>query len=237
MLGGDQTAPSKPEPVETTEDPLEEAAALQEQEQDDDSDNFDTPEDLEALDAYLESQDAMALGSTSLPEITYPTLPPLEDFPSGPSSSFDSTSSLPEDPLTKPTRKPKTSTPRSTATTSASTTPTFPSPEAATADSWSATWQSQLPATHIVRVSKQALRAYHIWHHQGFTLEETAALLRKDSPLALSTVVTYIAEALQKEGLEFDAVKVVQIRERLPISVRGRYGRVYAKAGDAEASA
>lgn len=237
LLGGDQTAPSKPEPLETTEDTLDESAALQEQDQDDDSDNFDTPEDLEALDAYLESQDAMALGSTSLPEITYPTLPPLEDFPSGPSSSFDSTSSLPEDPLTKPTRKPKTSTPRSTATTSASTTPTFPSPEAATADSWSATWQSQLPATHTVRVSKQALRAYHIWHHQGFTLEETAALLRKDSPLALSTVVTYIAEALQKEGLEFDAVKVVQIRERLPISVRGRYGRVYAKAGDAEASA
>ena len=228
LLGEDQTAPSEIQAVEATEDPIDESAALQEQDQDDDSDDFETPEDLEALDAYLESQDAMALaGSTSLPEITYPTLPPLEDAASEPSSSFDSASSLPDDPLTKPTRKPKT--PKST-TISASTAPTFPSPEAATAEIWSTTWQANLPATHTVRATKQALRAYHIWHHQGFTLEETAALLRKDPPLALSTVVTYIAEVLQKEGLEFDAARTREIRERLPISIRGRYGRVYAKA-------
>ena len=229
MLGGDQTAPSKPEAVEATEDPLEESAALQEQDQEDnDSDEFDTPEDLAALDAYIESQDATA--GAPLPEISYPTLPPLEDFPSELSGLEPPSSSLPDDPLTKPTRKSsKPSTTPSTPKSTTPTTPTFPSPEAATAESWSTTWRSQLPATHTVRATKQALRAYHIWHHQGFTLEETAALLRKDPPLALSTVVNYIAEALEKEALEFDEGRVGEVKERLPESVRWRYGRVYAK--------
>lgn len=233
MLGGDQTAPAKSQAVEATEDPLEESAALQEQDQkDNDRDDFDTPEDLEAFD-YLESQDAMALpgDSTPLPSITYPTLPTLEDedFPS---------SSLPDDPLTKPTtRKPKSPKPTTTTTTTTTSTPkpdtpTFPSPEASHAESWSKSYQTTLPATHTLKVNKQALRAYHIWHHQGFTLEQTCALLRKDPPLALSTVVTYVAEVLQKEGLEFDKGRVGEVRERLPGSVRGRYGRIFNAKAD-----
>jgi hypothetical protein len=84
-----------------------------------------------------------------------------------------------------------------------------------------------------VCVSQPQLRAYHLWHHQGFDLKETAALLRKE-PLALSTVVSYIAEALQKEDLEFDAEKVREVRARLPASVRGRYAKLYAGAGNGE---
>jgi hypothetical protein len=69
-----------------------------------------------------------------------------------------------------------------------------------------------------------------LWHHQGFDLKEIPALLRKE-PLALSTVVSYIAEVLQKEDLEFDVAKVRELRARLPASVRGRYAKLYANDG------
>lgn len=200
-------------PEESLEEPVEDAVsedavALQEQDDpsEDSDDIYDEPEDLEAFDELLESQDAMA----SLPEITYPKLPPLDDE-SDISSDVDDDSSLPSDPLTKPSAA----------------TRAFHSPEAATADAWATAWQSQLPATHVTRVSLANLRAYHLWHHQGFDLQETAALLRKE-PLALTTVVSYIAEVLQKEGLDFDDERVREVRARLPASVRSRYAKLYA---------
>lgn len=228
MLGGGQVAPSAlrkskqaAEAVEEpTEEPNEEAAALQEPNDGEDAaeessdDFFDTAEDLEALDAYVESQDAAAgaSASASLPEITYPTLPPLEPISNATFSSTQSSIDLPSDPLAPP---PNT---------------TFHSPQAATADAWATTWQSQLPQAYNLRVSQPHLRAYHLWHHQGYSLQETAELLRKQ-PLALSTVVSYVAEVLQKEELEFDEERVKEVRARLPASVRSRYGRLYAKGG------
>lgn len=195
---------------ESLDEPLEEAAALQEQ--DDASevsdDIYDDPADLEAFDEFLESQDTNA--NASLPEITYPKLPPLEDVSSD-SSDVDDGSSLPSDPITKPS----------------TTSRVFHSPEAATADAWATAWQAQLPTTQIGRVSLANLRAYHLWHHQGFGLQEITALLRKE-PLALSTVVSYIAEVLQKEELDFDAERVREVRARLPASVRSRYAKLYA---------
>ena len=252
MLGDGQTAPVKPRQVEELvdatedplEDPLDDPAVLREEPNDDSDGIFDNPKDLEALDAYIESQDALADADAAadppLPEISYPTLPPLEDSLSSepPYSSPESTSSLPSDPLTitKSTRKPKAQKPTATTTP-----PTFPSPEASLADSWvtshtsantsantSTNTSTNPSAPQQVSVSRPALRAYHIWHHQGFSLETTAALLRKETPLALSTVVTYIAEVLQKEGLAFDEGRVGEVRRRLPGVVRGRYGRVYA---------
>lgn len=226
MLGEDQTAPAKTpqveQPVEATEESLDESAAFKEQDEDDSDDLFDNPADLDALDAYLDSQDASAAAATAatepasppLPSISYPTLPPLSE----PSSPEEPSSSLPSDPLiTLQQPKPKPSSKN-------------PSPEAAQAETW---LQTHLTATTpptktppVQRPSKQALRAYHLWHHQNFTLEETAALLRKE-PLALSTVVTYVAEVLQKEDLAFDEARVREVRARLPVSVRGRYKRVY----------
>jgi hypothetical protein len=41
--------------------------------------------------------------------------------------------------------------------------------------------------------------------------------------------VSYIAEVLQKEDLEFDIEKVRGLRARLPASVRGRYAKLYAQ--------
>ncbi|KAM0701210.1 hypothetical protein Q7P35_011571 [Cladosporium inversicolor] len=220
LLGGGELPPTKgrrsKQPVDVPEEVVEESAALQEQDDSDDSEDrediYDTAEDLEAFDAYVESQDAHTMPGASLPEITYPTLPSLDDLLSGESDSNDD-SSLPSDPITK--------------TFTSHRAPTLHTPEAIAADSWATAWQDQLPATTTVRVSQPHLRAYHLWHHQGFDLKEIPALLRKE-PLALSTVVSYIAEVLQKQDLEFDVEKVRELRARLPASVRGRYAKLYA---------
>ena len=221
LLGGGELPPTKgrrvKQPVDVPEEVIEEEAALQEQEDDDASEDsedvFDTPADIEAFDAYVESQDAHTVTGASLPEIKYPTLPSLEDLLSE-ESDFNDNSSLPSDPITK--------------TSASRPAPNLHTPEAMTADSWATAWQAQLPATSTVRVSQPQLRAYHLWHHQGFDLKEIPALLRKE-PLALSTVVSYIAEVLQKEDLEFDVEKVRELRARLPASVRGRYAKLYAQ--------
>jgi hypothetical protein len=225
LLGGDQVAPTKTRRgrqaahvPDVPEEPIDEAAAFDDVSEDSE-DIYDDPQDLEAFDAYVESQEAEAGAGAALPEITYPTLPPLEDL-SDQDSDIDDISSLPSDPLTKPATSSRTI--------------ALHSPEAVIADAWATAWQAQLPATYTVSVSQPQLRAYHLWHHQGFDLKETAALLRKE-PLALSTVVSYIAEALQKEDLEFDAEKVREVRARLPASVRGRYAKLYAGAGNDEA--
>lgn len=223
VLGGGELPPSKPrhgkQPVEAPEESAEEAAALQEQDDGDageeSEDIYDDPEDLEAFDAYVESQDAEAIAGASLPEIKYPTLPPLEDLLDG-NSDLDDCSSLPSDPIAKPSAPSRT--------------PNLHTPEAVTADAWATAWRAQLPATYNVRASQASLRAYHLWHHQGFDLKEITALLRKE-PLALSTVVSYISEVLQKEDLEFDAERVRELRARLPASIRGRYTKLYAVAG------
>lgn len=220
LLGGGELPPTKgrrsKQPVDVPEEVIEESAALQEQDDGDDSEDsediYDTAEDLEAFDAYVESQDAHTMPGASLPEITYPTLPSLDDLLSGESDSNDD-SSLPSDPITK--------------TSTSHRAPNLHTPEAVAADSWATAWQDSLPATTTVRVSQPHLRAYHLWHHQGFDLKEIPALLRKE-PLALSTVVSYIAEVLQKQDLEFDVEKVRELRARLPASVRGRYAKLYA---------
>jgi hypothetical protein len=226
LLGGGEEAPTKArrskQPVEAPEELIEEAAALQEQDDgdasEDSEDIFDNPEDLEALDAYVESQDADTMTGASLPEITYPTLPPLEDL-SSEDSDIDDGSSLPSDPITR------TYVPRRT--------PILHTPEAATADSWATAWRAQLPANDTAHVTQPYLRAYHLWHHQGFDLKEIPALLR-DKPLALSTVVSYIAEVLQKENVDFDVERVRELRARLPSSVRWRYPKLYANDGEDE---
>jgi len=223
LLGGGKLPPTKgrrsKQPVDVPEEVIEEAAALQEQDDgdasEDSEDIYDTAEDLEAFDAYVESQDAHTITGASLPEIKYPTLPSLEDLLSGDSdSSYDS--SLPSDPITKKSTSQRT--------------PNLHTPEAVAADSWATAWQAQLPATSTLHVSQPHLRAYHLWHHQGFDLKEIPALLRKE-PLALSTVVSYIAEVLQKEDVEFDVEKVRELRARLPTSVRWRYAKLYANDG------
>lgn len=227
LLGGGELPPTKSrrgkQPIEAPEESIEEAAALQEQDDGDVSeeseDFYDDPEDLEAFDAYVESQDAEAIAGASLPEIKYPTLPPLEDLLDG-NSDLDDRSSLPSDPIAKPSAPSRT--------------PNLHTPEAVTADAWATAWRAQLPATYNVRASQASLRAYNLWHHQGFDLKEITALLRKE-PLALSTVVSYISEVLQKEDLEFDAERVRELRARLPSSIRGRYTKLYADAGKDEA--
>ena len=240
LLGGGVLPPTKvrrgKQPVEAPEELIEEAAALQEQDDVDgseDSENiYDDPEDLEAFDEFVESQDADTRTGASLPEIIYPTLPRLEDLlsdnPTQPrledllseGSDMDDDSSLPSDPITK--------------TYTSRRTPNLHTPEAVVADSWAAAWQAQRSATSTLHAPSSHLRAYHLWHHQGFELKEISGLMRAP-PLALSTVVSYIAEVLQKEDVEFDADRVRELRARLPSSVRGRYARLYAHVDKNEA--
>jgi hypothetical protein len=225
-LGGDEVPSTKArrgkQPVEVPGKLVEDVAALQEQDDGDASDDsenmYDDPEELEAFNAYVESQDADAMTSASLPEITYPILPPLDDLLSE-DSDVDDGSSLPSDPITRPSASRRT--------------PTLHTSEAATADSWATAWRAQPLANATSHLTQPYLRAYHLWHYQGFDLKEIPALLRKE-PLALSTVVSYIAEVLQKEDVEFDVERVRELRARLPSSVRWRYPKLYANDGKDE---
>lgn len=210
-----KTRQAKPAPVAQNEpadgpepaQELDDGEASEDESEPENERFFDAAEDLE--DPYLDSQDA---SEPPLPEITYPTLPPLEDF----SPSEDENSSLPSDPLSRP---PPSNPPRST---------TLPTPEALAADTWARSWQSRLPTGYVLQVTQPQLRAYHVWHHQGFSLDETAALLRRE-PLASSTVVTYVAEALQKENLEFEAGRAKDVLDRLPMASRSRFLKLFGK--------
>ncbi|PQE17038.1 3 -5 exonuclease protein [Rutstroemia sp. NJR-2017a BBW] len=55
------------------------------------------------------------------------------------------------------------------------------------------------------------LRAYFIWYHNpSLSLADIAALLR-DPPLQMSTVVSYILEAIKRESLEFEKERLKEI--------------------------
>lgn len=84
---------------------------------------------------------------------------------------------------------------------------------------------SSTPLSHI-RATVPHLRAYHLWHHQRLPLDVVAGHLR-DPPLALSTVVSYIAQAVDLERLEYRNEDLKEALLILPLGLRrGRYGRL-----------
>jgi hypothetical protein len=94
---------------------------------------------------------------------------------------------------------------------------TIPSPSTSSA--------STSPPSRI-RATVPHIRAYHLWHHQRLPLEEVAGHLR-DPPVAISTVLNYIALAVDLERLEYRNEDMRIVLAGLPLGLRmGRYRRL-----------
>ncbi len=91
-------------------------------------------------------------------------------------------------------------------------------PEITAAEAWVAAWRTSLPVTYKAKAMPASLRAYAIWHVQGFGVRETASLLR-DPPLQVTTVASYILDAVRMEKLAFDADRLKEVLSYLPESV------------------
>jgi hypothetical protein len=77
-----------------------------------------------------------------------------------------------------------------------------------------------------IRAAVPHMRAYHLWHHQGLPLDEVAGHLR-DPPLAISTVLNYVAQAVDLERLEYRTEDMRVVLAGLPLGLRiGRYRRL-----------
>lgn len=91
-------------------------------------------------------------------------------------------------------------------------------PEITAGEAWVAAWRTSLPVTYKAKAMPASLRAYAIWHVQGFSVRETASLLR-DPPLQVTTVSSYILDAVRMEKLAFDADRLKEVLSFLPESV------------------
>ncbi|CBX90305.1 hypothetical protein LEMA_P064310.1 [Plenodomus lingam JN3] len=74
-----------------------------------------------------------------------------------------------------------------------------------------------------LRATIPHLRAYHMWHHQQLAVETIAEHLR-EPPLSLSTVQSYILQAITMEKLEYDGNSLKEVILAMPVSQRkGRW--------------
>lgn len=96
-------------------------------------------------------------------------------------------------------------------------------PEITAAEAWVAAWRTNLPGTYKAKAMPAYMRAYAVWHDQGFGVQETASLLR-DPPLQVTTVSNYILEAIRMEKLAYDAERLKEVLGHLPEAVvKSRY--------------
>ena len=123
---------------------------------------------------------------------------------------------------TSPTAKPTERVPRPS--------PQPCKPEVVIANEWVANWHSMCPPGYKSAAPPACLRAHALWHEQGFTVPEAAALLR-DPPLLNATVATYVLDALMAEKLPFEKERLVALTPHVPQSIKGRYKRFFEKAG------
>ena len=103
-------------------------------------------------------------------------------------------------------------------------------PEVIIANEWVANWHSTLPPGSKSAAAPACLRAHALWHEQGFTVPEAAALLR-DPPLLNATVATYVLDALRAEKLPFQKERLAALILHVPQTIKGRYKRFLEKAG------
>jgi hypothetical protein len=82
-----------------------------------------------------------------------------------------------------------------------------------------------------IRATVPHLRAYHLWHHQGLSLEHVARHLH-DPPLPLGTVGSYVLQAITLERMQYDEKVVREIVLGLPEGLRrGRWRKLAEKVG------
>lgn len=89
---------------------------------------------------------------------------------------------------------------------------------------------SSLTPSHI-RATIPHLRAYHMWAHQKLPLDTIAALLR-EPPLPVSTVGSYVLQAITLERMEYDDGEVRGMLMGMPEALRrGKWRGLAEKVG------
>lgn len=97
------------------------------------------------------------------------------------------------------------------------------------ADDWSAAYTVACEPS-APKVGHATLRAYHLWHHQKLSIQDVAAACRQP-PLALTSVASYIMQAIKEEELEYEQSRLRNVLECLPDSVWKAYSRWIREAG------
>lgn len=202
---------------------------------------------LEELDTYELGEKGPANpevpeSAVATQEISYPSLPVQESRPRS-ITGTTSTTPVPSRSTTLPFRAKLTAKPSAPPQSSKSPPPEeeslianrsapqarsgpLPCPENQAAETWIMTYRAKHAKT---TVGTPILRAYHLWHHQHFELKEVAGFCRGDPPLAMTTVASYIMQALKEADLPFDSARVKSVLGILPGSVHGRYRVVLEK--------
>lgn len=89
---------------------------------------------------------------------------------------------------------------------------------------------SSLTPSHI-RATIPHLRAYHMWAHQKLPLDTIAALLR-EPPLPVSTVGSYVLQAITLERMKYDDGEVRGVLMGMPEALRrGKWRGLAEKVG------
>ena len=97
-----------------------------------------------------------------------------------------------------------------------------PSPEYDVANEWVLQWCSTLSPGYKLRAFKSQLRAYALWHEQGYCIPEVARFLR-DPPLKSTTVAGYVLDAVKSENLPFEKARIPEVLNCLPEALRLKY--------------
>ena len=94
------------------------------------------------------------------------------------------------------------------------------SPEITAAETWVVNWRSKLINGYKPRAIPSQLRAYALWSELRKEVPEVAEILR-DPPLQVTTVASYISEAIRLEKLPFDNHRLDKVFELLPARAPG----------------
>lgn len=105
-----------------------------------------------------------------------------------------------------PSKAPKRSDPQASSSTQHPATAAY-----LTAQQWMTAYRASRPKDdEKLTAPPTALRAYALWHEQGFSVPETAAALRTP-PLQDATVASYVLEALSKERLPYEKARLEDV--------------------------
>lgn len=103
--------------------------------------------------------------------------------------------------------------------------------EVIAAEDWVAQWKSRQPINSKAKAYPAALKAYALWHVQGYNCTTTASLLR-DPPLKETSVASYILDTIMLENLPYDPEKISDVTLNLPDMLRARSRRYFQRKGD-----
>lgn len=108
-----------------------------------------------------------------------------------------------------------------------------PNPAYATAQKWTTAYRASRSAQDDRKPTAPptTLRAYALWHEEGFSVPETAAALRAP-PLQDATVASYVIEAISKEGLPYEKARLEEsVVGYLHEAARARFGAWLRRVG------